>query len=74
MDSINFARPLQNGTFHPISASNSNSNPQNNQYIPACSVGLEDRTGVVEFFTLLSLEQNGNFSKISSCKQGRHYF
>jgi hypothetical protein len=71
-------RPLQNAPFCPISASGSNFNPQNTQCIPACPVGLADRTGVVKIFAFLDLEprlnlQNGfnwagkieRFSKIS---------
>jgi len=43
---------LQNGTFCPISASGSNFNPRNIQYIP-----------VVEIFTFLELEQKLPFCK-----------
>jgi len=43
---------LQNGTFCPISASGSNFNPRNIQYIP-----------VVEIFALLELEQKLPFFK-----------
>jgi len=39
-------RPLQIGTFPPISASGSNFNPRNIQYIP-----------LVEIFVFLELEQ-----------------
>jgi len=50
------SRPLQNGTFcpisAPISASGSNFNPRNIQYIP-----------VVEIFTFLELEQKLPFFK-----------
>jgi len=45
-------RPLQNGTFCPISASGSNFNPRNIQYIP-----------VVEIFAFLELEQKLPFFK-----------
>ena len=45
-------RPLQNGTFCPISASNSNFNPRNILYIP-----------VVEIFAFLELEQKLPFFK-----------
>ncbi len=54
-----YARPLQNGTFCPISAkasqvpaSGSNVNPRNIQYIP-----------VVEIFAFLELEQKLPFFK-----------
>jgi len=43
---------LQNGTFCPISASGSNVNPRNIQYIP-----------VVEIFAFLELEQKLPFFK-----------
>jgi len=43
---------LQNGTFCPISASGSNFNPRNIQYIP-----------VVEIFAFLELEQKLPFIK-----------
>jgi len=43
---------LQNGTFCPISASGSNSNPRNILYIP-----------VVEIFAFLELEQKLPFFK-----------
>jgi len=45
-------RPLQNGTFCPISASGSNFNPRNIQYIP-----------VGEIFSFLELEQKLPFFK-----------
>jgi len=45
-------RPLQNGTFCPISASGSNFNPRNILYIP-----------VVEIFVFLELEQKLPFFK-----------
>jgi len=45
-------RPLQKGTFCPISASGSNFNPRNIQYIPA-----------VEIFVFLELEQKLPFCK-----------
>jgi len=45
-------RPLQNGTFYPISASDSNFNPRNILYIP-----------VVEIFAFLELEQKLPFFK-----------
>jgi len=45
-------RPLQNAPFWPISASGSNFNPRNIQYIP-----------VVEIFVFLDLEQNRTFFK-----------
>jgi len=45
-------KPLQNSTFCPISASGSNFNPRNIQYIP-----------VVEIFTFLELEQKLPFFK-----------
>jgi hypothetical protein len=45
-------RPLQNGTFCPISASGSNFNPRNILYIP-----------VVEIFAFLELEQKLPFFK-----------
>jgi len=45
-------RPLQNGTFYPISAAGSNFNPRNIQYIP-----------VVEIFAFLELEQKLPFFK-----------
>jgi len=45
-------RPLQNGTFCPISASGSNFNPRNIQYIP-----------VVEILAFLELEQKLPFFK-----------
>jgi len=45
-------RPLQNGTFCPISASGSNFNPRNIQYIP-----------VVKIFAFLELEQKLPFFK-----------
>ena len=45
-------RPLQNGTFCPISASGSNFNPRNILYIP-----------VVEIFAFLELEQKLLFFK-----------
>jgi len=41
------ARPLKNAPFWPISASDSNFNPRNIQYIP-----------VVEIFAFLDLDQN----------------
>jgi len=47
-----FLRPLQNGTFCPISASGSNFNPRNIQYIT-----------VVEIFAFLELEQKLPFIK-----------
>ena len=53
-------RPLQNAPFCPISLSGSNFNPQNTQCIPACSVGPEDRTGVVKIFAFLELEPRLN--------------
>jgi len=40
-------RPLKNAPFYPISASGSNFNPRNIQYIP-----------VVEIFAFLDLDQN----------------
>ena len=40
-------RPLQNALFSPISASGSNFNPRNIQYIP-----------VVEIFAFLDLDKN----------------
>jgi len=40
-------RPLKNAPFWPISASDSNFNPRNIQYIPA-----------VEIFAFLDLDQN----------------
>ncbi|PQP34711.1 hypothetical protein C6A37_06325 [Desulfobacteraceae bacterium SEEP-SAG9] len=46
----NSVKPLQNGTFCPISASGSNSNPRNIPYIP-----------VVEILTFLELEQKSPF-------------
>jgi hypothetical protein len=46
----NSVKPLQNGTFGPISASGSNFNPRNIPYIP-----------VVEIFTSLELEQEAPF-------------
>jgi len=46
------ARPLQNGTFCPISTSGSNFNPRNIQYIP-----------VVEILAFLELEQKLPFFK-----------
>jgi len=50
-------RPLQNGTFCPISASGSNFNPRNIQYIP-----------VVEIFVFLEREQKLPFFKgLVSC-------
>jgi len=45
-------RPLQNGTFCPISMSGSNFNPRNIQYIP-----------VVKIFAFLELEQKSPFFK-----------
>ena len=45
-------RPLQNGTFFPISLSGSNFNPRNIQYIP-----------VVEIFAFLEREQKLPFFK-----------
>jgi hypothetical protein len=45
-------RPLKNGTFCPISASGSNFNPRNIQYIPA-----------VKIFAFLELEQKLPFFK-----------
>jgi len=45
-------RPLQNGTFCPISASDSNFNPRNIIYIP-----------VVKIFAFLELEQKLPFFK-----------
>jgi len=45
-------RPLQNGTFCPISASGSDFNPRNIQYVP-----------VVEIFAFLELEQKLPFFK-----------
>jgi hypothetical protein len=56
-------RPLQNGTFSPISALGSNFNPRNIQYIPACPVGPEDPTGVVEIVAFLEREQKLPFFK-----------
>ena len=46
------ARPLQNGTICPHSASGPNNNPQNIQYIP-----------MVEIFTFHELEQKLPFFK-----------
>jgi len=46
------SRPLQNGTLCPISASGSNFNPRNIQYIP-----------VVEIFAFLELEHKLPFFK-----------
>ena len=48
----NSVKPLQNGTFCPISASGSKSNPRNIPYIT-----------VVEIFTFLELEQKLPFFK-----------
>ena len=48
----NTLRPLQNDTFSPISASGSNFNTRNIQYIP-----------VVEIFAFLELEQKLSFFK-----------
>jgi len=45
-------RPLKNAPFCPTSASGSNFNPRNIQYIP-----------VVEIFAFLDLEQNWTFFK-----------
>jgi len=45
-------RPLQNGTFCPLSASDSNFNPRNILYIP-----------VVEIFAFLEFEQKLPFFK-----------
>ena len=56
-------RPLQNAPFCPISASVSNFNPRNTQCIPACPVGLADRTGVVKIIAFLELEQKYAFFK-----------
>jgi len=58
-----YLRPLQNASFCPISALDSNLNPQNIQYIPACPVGPGDRTGVVKIFAFLDLDQNWAFFK-----------
>jgi len=51
---------LQNAPFCPISASDSNFNPQNTQCIPACPVGPADRTGAVKIFVFLELEPRLN--------------
>jgi hypothetical protein len=45
-------RPMQNALFCPISASGSNFNPRNIQYIP-----------VVKIFAFLNLDQNWAFFK-----------
>jgi len=42
-DQCNLLRPLQNGTFCPISASASNFNPRNIQYISAVDPPEADR-------------------------------
>jgi hypothetical protein len=53
--------------------SGSDFNARNTQCIPACPVGLADRTGVVKIFAILDLEQisvdfeNEYFSKVSGC-------
>jgi len=52
-------RPLQNGTFCPISASGSNFNPRNILYIP-----------VVEIFAFLELKQKLPFFKGLNSKGG----
>jgi len=49
---IQAMRPLQNGTFCPISASGSNFNPRNILYIP-----------VVKIFAFLELKQKLSFFK-----------
>ncbi|HBF42675.1 MAG TPA: hypothetical protein DDW42_03430 [Desulfobacteraceae bacterium] len=41
--------------------SDKNFNPQNTQCIPACPVGLADRTGAVKIFAYLDLEQTISF-------------
>jgi hypothetical protein len=46
-----------------VPGSCSNFNPRNIQYIPACPVGLADRTGVVKIFAFLDLGQNWAFFK-----------
>jgi len=55
---------LQNGTFCPISASGSNFNPRNIQYIPVVEIfaflELEQK---VEIFAFLELEQKLPFFK-----------
>jgi len=48
---------FQNVPFCPTSALGLNFNPQNTTCIPACPVGLADRTGVVKIFAFLDLEQ-----------------
>jgi len=48
----NIMRPLKNAPFCPTSASDSNFNPRNIQYIP-----------VVKIFAFLDLDQNWTFSK-----------
>jgi len=52
---------FQNVPVCPISESGSNFNPQNTTCIPACPVGLADRTGVGKIFALLDLEQTETF-------------
>ena len=52
LSAICYERPLQNGTFCPISASGSNFNPRNILYIP-----------VVKIFAFLELEQKSTFFK-----------
>ncbi|MFH1954932.1 MAG: hypothetical protein ABIL06_25370, partial [Pseudomonadota bacterium] len=47
LDALKVSRPLQNAPFWPISASDSNFNPRNIQYIP-----------VVEILAFLDLDQN----------------
>ena len=40
-----------------FASTGSNYNPRNTQCIPACPVGLGDRTGVVIIFTFIDLEK-----------------
>jgi hypothetical protein len=55
---------LENGTFCPLSASGSNFNPRNIQYIPACPVECKAYfSGVVEIFAFLELKQKLPFFK-----------
>jgi hypothetical protein len=57
-------RPLQNAPFCPISASGSNFNPRNIQYIPVYPVKCEAYlTGAVKIIAFLDLDQNWTFFK-----------
>ena len=53
LSEVKETRPLQNAPFCPISASDSNFNPQNTQCIP-----------VVKIFAFLGLEQSWTFYEV----------